>query len=95
MVCAVSECDALAGSSMKRQIRKNRVTPGCAGEARLFRNFQKDTGRGFGAPARITDQMVAAMDLNTSVARSLEEGTEETLTVHKLRVPDHLGQRSI
>jgi transposase-like protein len=30
------------------------------------------------------------MDLNPSAARSLEEGLEETLTVHKLRVPDQL-----
>jgi putative transposase len=30
------------------------------------------------------------MDLNPSSARSLEEGMEETLTVHKLRVPDQL-----
>jgi transposase-like protein len=30
------------------------------------------------------------MDLNPSAARSLEEGREETLTVHKLRVPDQL-----
>ena len=30
------------------------------------------------------------MDLNPSTARSLEEGLEETLTVHKLRVPDRL-----
>ena len=30
------------------------------------------------------------MDINPSAARSLEEGTEETLTVHKLRVPDQL-----
>ena len=30
------------------------------------------------------------MDLNPSAARSLEEGIEETLTVHKLRVPDQL-----
>ncbi len=30
------------------------------------------------------------MDLNPSAARSLEEGVEETLTVHKLRVPDQL-----
>ena len=30
------------------------------------------------------------MDLNPSAARSLEEGMEETLTVHKLRVPDGL-----
>jgi hypothetical protein len=27
------------------------------------------------------------MDLNPSAARSLEEGLEETLTVHRLRVP--------
>jgi len=30
------------------------------------------------------------MDLNPSAARSLEEGMEETLTVHKLRVPNQL-----
>jgi len=30
------------------------------------------------------------MDLNPSAARSLEEGMEETLTVHKLNVPDQL-----
>lgn len=30
------------------------------------------------------------MDLNPSAARSLEEGMEETMTVHKLRVPDQL-----
>src|SRR5260370_39970685 len=30
------------------------------------------------------------MDLNPSAARSLEEGKEETLTVHRLRVPDQL-----
>ena len=30
------------------------------------------------------------MDLNPSAARSLEEGMEETLTIHKLRVPDQL-----
>src|SRR5712671_4234786 len=30
------------------------------------------------------------MDLNPSAARSLEEGLEETLTVHRLRVPDQL-----
>jgi hypothetical protein len=29
-----------------------------------------------------------ASDLNPSAARSLEEGVEETLAVHKLRVPD-------
>ncbi len=30
------------------------------------------------------------MDLNPSAARSLGEGLDETLTVHKLRVPDQL-----
>lgn len=30
------------------------------------------------------------MDLNPSAARSLEEGCEETLTMHRLRVPDKL-----
>jgi putative transposase len=30
------------------------------------------------------------MDLNPSAARSMEEGMEETLTVHRLRVPDQL-----
>lgn len=32
------------------------------------------------------------MDLNPSAARSLEEGLEDTLTVHRLRVPDKLRQ---
>src|SRR5947207_15467687 len=30
------------------------------------------------------------MDINPSAARSLEEGMEETLTVHRLRVPEQL-----
>jgi hypothetical protein len=30
------------------------------------------------------------MELNPSAARSLEEGMEETLTVHRLRVPSQL-----
>src|SRR5712691_11090120 len=30
------------------------------------------------------------IDINPSAARSLEEGMEETLTVHRLRVPEHL-----
>ena len=30
------------------------------------------------------------MDLNPSAARSLGEGMEETLTVHRLHVPMHL-----
>jgi len=30
------------------------------------------------------------MDINPSAARSLEEGLEETLTVHRLRVPQQL-----
>jgi transposase-like protein len=30
------------------------------------------------------------MDINPSAARSLEEGLEETLTVHQLRVPEQL-----
>jgi len=30
------------------------------------------------------------MDINPSAARSLEEGMEETLTVHRLRVPQQL-----
>jgi transposase-like protein len=30
------------------------------------------------------------MDINPSAARSLEEGMEETLTVHRLKVPDQL-----
>jgi putative transposase len=32
------------------------------------------------------------MDLNPSAARSLEEGMEETLTMHRLRVPEKLRQ---
>jgi putative transposase len=32
------------------------------------------------------------MELNPSAARSLEEGMEETLTVHRLRLPAQLGR---
>ena len=32
------------------------------------------------------------MELNPSAARSLEEGLEETLSMHRLRVPDKLRQ---
>ena len=32
------------------------------------------------------------MDLNPSAARSLEEGLEETLTVHRLRIPELLRE---
>ena len=32
------------------------------------------------------------MDINPSAARSLEEGMEETLTVHRLQVPPQLRQ---
>ena len=39
------------------------------------------------APERLYHEL---MHLNPSAARSLEEGLEETLTVHKLRVPDQL-----
>jgi putative transposase len=40
---------------------------------------------------RALDQLYRElMDLNPSAARSLEEGMEETLTVHKLQVPDQL-----
>ncbi len=39
------------------------------------------------APERLHHEL---MHLNPSVARSLEEGLEEMLTVHKLRVPDQL-----
>jgi putative transposase len=40
---------------------------------------------------RALDQLhFELMHLNPSAARSLEEGLEETLTVHKLRVPDQL-----
>lgn len=43
-------------------------------------------------PARraLTQLHRELMDLNPSAARSLEEGMEETLTVHKLEVPDQL-----
>jgi transposase-like protein len=43
-------------------------------------------------PARraLTQLHRELMDLNPSAARSLEEGMEETLTVHKLGVPDQL-----
>jgi hypothetical protein len=39
------------------------------------------------APERLYHEL---MHLNPSAARSLEEGLEETLTIHKLRVPDQL-----
>ena len=40
---------------------------------------------------RVLDQLHReSMDLNPGAARSLEEGLEETLTVHKLGVPDQL-----
>ena len=46
---------------------------------------------GYAEAKRTLDQLHRElMDLNPSAARSLEEGMEETLTVHKLRVPDQL-----
>ena len=46
---------------------------------------------GYTEAKRALDQLHRElMDLNPSAARSLEEGMEETLTVHKLRVPDQL-----
>lgn len=46
---------------------------------------------GYDDAKRALDQLHRElMDLNPSAARSLEEGMEETLTVHKLRVPDQL-----
>jgi putative transposase len=46
---------------------------------------------GYAEAQRALDQLHRElMDLNPSTARSLEEGMEETLTVHKLRVPDQL-----
>jgi len=46
---------------------------------------------GYAEAKRALDQLHRElMDLNPSAARSLEEGMEETLTVHKLRVPDQL-----
>ncbi len=46
-----------------------------------------DYGDAKGALERLHHEL---MHLNPSAARSLEEGLEETLTVHKLRVPDQL-----
>jgi transposase-like protein len=44
-----------------------------------------------GPAKRALDQLLRElMDLNPSAARSLEEGLDETLTVHRLRVPDKL-----
>jgi transposase-like protein len=46
---------------------------------------------GYDAAKRALDQLLRElMDLNPSAARSLEEGLQETLTVHQLRVPDKL-----
>jgi len=46
---------------------------------------------GYAEAKRALDQLHRElMDLNPSAARSLEEGMEDTLTVHKLRVPDQL-----
>jgi transposase-like protein len=46
---------------------------------------------GYAEAKRALDQLHRElMDLNPSAARSLEEGLEETLTVHRLRVPDRL-----
>ena len=46
---------------------------------------------GYAEAKRALDQLHRElMDLNPSAARSLEEGMEETLTVHKLRVPEQL-----
>jgi transposase-like protein len=46
---------------------------------------------GYAEAKRALDQLHRElMDLNPSAARSLEEGLEETLTVHKLRVPEQL-----
>ncbi|MSV35554.1 MAG: IS256 family transposase [Bryobacterales bacterium] len=46
---------------------------------------------GYTEAKRALDQLHRElMDLNPSAARSLEEGMEDTLTVHKLRVPDQL-----
>lgn len=47
--------------------------------------------RDHAAAKRALDRLLRElMDLNPSAARSLEEGMEETLTVHLLRVPDKL-----
>jgi transposase-like protein len=45
----------------------------------------------YAAAKRALDALLRElMDLNPSAARSLEEGLEETLTMHRLRVPDKL-----
>lgn len=45
----------------------------------------------YDAAKRALDHLLRElMDLNPSAARSLEEGLQETLTVHRLRVPDKL-----
>jgi transposase-like protein len=49
------------------------------------------TTRDHAAAKRSLDRLLRElMDLNPSAARSLEEGMEETLTVHRLRVPEKL-----
>jgi transposase-like protein len=48
----------------------------------------------YGDAKRALDSLLRQlMDLNPSAARSLEEGMEETLTVHKLRLPAKLRRR--
>jgi len=43
---------------------------------------------------RVLDSLLhQLMHLNPSVARSLEEGLDDTLTVHRLRVPPKLREK--
>lgn len=44
------------------------------------------------AKQALTQLLRELMDLNPSAARSLEEGLEETLTVHRLRIPELLRE---
>jgi len=59
---------------------------------RVFQvGLQQRSGTHYAEAKRALDQLHRElMDLNPSAARSLEEGMEETLTVHKLRVPEQL-----
>jgi transposase-like protein len=60
-----------------------------AGVRRKIQNAYEMTD--YGDAKRALDRLHRElMDLNPGAARSLEEGLEETLTVHKLRVPEQL-----
>lgn len=95
LAAAVRKHAGEAGFIQRCQVHKRRNVvdhlPGeyKAGVRRKLQNAYSMTG--YAEAKRALDQLHRElMDLNPSAARSLEEGMEETLTVHKLRVPDQL-----